>query len=102
MKELLSAIPSPGGEGRSLLDDIQGLEARRLGTQGTDRTHFVKCEKGSMQRIPVEPLNLAYRYRKKLARFLLRKDSSLFERQIREFFPNGFFETAFWAVWSAQ
>lgn len=102
MKDLLSAIPSAEGEGRSLLDDIHGLEARRLPTQGADRTHFLKCEKGSMQRIPVESLNLGYRYRTNIARFLLRKESCLSKRQIRDFFPNGFFETAFWAVWSAQ
>jgi oleate hydratase len=102
MSELLSAIPSGRGEGQSLLDDIHVLEANRLATKGSDRTHFLECENGSMHRIPVESLNLGYRHRVNLACFLLRKERSLAKRQIRDLFPNDFFETAFWAVWSAQ
>lgn len=102
MNELLSAIPSGQGEDRSLLDDIHALETKRPPSKRSDRTHFLECKNGSMQRIPVGSLNLGYKHRTNLARFLLRKEKSLSRRQVRDLFPNDFFETAFWAVWSAQ
>lgn len=102
MKELLSAIPSTKVQGRSMLDEIRTMEANRLTAKGSDRTHFFVCERGSMRRIPVESLNLGYRYRASLLRFLFKRESTLAKSQIRDIFPSGFFDSDFWAVWSAQ
>lgn len=102
MKELLSAIPSTKVQGRSMLDEIRTMEANRLTAKGSDRTHFFVCERGSMRRIPVESLNLGYRYRASLLRFLFKRESTLAKSQIRDIFPSGFFHSDFWAVWSAQ
>ena len=102
LKDLLATVPSAQSQGRSVLDEIQTAEAKRLSTTGNGRTRFLAQKNGSMEEIPIEKLNLGFRSRVTLVRFLLKREKSLAKGQIRDFFPRSFFDSVFWAVWSAQ
>lgn len=102
MKELLAMIPSTTAQGRSILDEIQTAEASRLTERGNDRTRFLAQNKGCLYHIATESLNLSYRHRAALIYLLLKRERALTKRQIRDMLPDSFFESAFWAVWSAQ
>lgn len=102
MKELLAMVPSAELQGQSMLEEIQTAEANRLSASGNGRTRFLAQKNGSMEHIPTESLNLSFKNRMTLIRFLLKRERSLTKCQIRDFFPKRFFESVFWAVWSAQ
>lgn len=102
LKDLLATVPSAQSQGQSILDEIQTAEAERLSTTGDGRTRFLAQRDGSMEEITTEKLNLSFRSRVTLLRFLLKREKSLAKGQIRDFFPRSFFDSAFWAVWSAQ
>lgn len=102
MKEFLAMIPSVEAEGRSFLDEIQTAEATRLSAKGSDRTCFLAQKNGTMKHLPVKSLNLKFKYRAILTRLLLRREKTLMRRQIRDFFPESFFESLFWVIWSTQ
>ncbi len=102
MKELLATVPSAQSQGQSILDEIKTAEAKRVSTTGNGRTRFLAQKNGRMEEIPTEKLNLSFKSRVTLVRFLLKQEKSLTKCQIRDFFPQRFFDSVFWAVWSAQ
>lgn len=102
MKELLAMVPSTKSQGQSLLEEIQKAEASRLSAKEDGRTRFLAQKNGCMEYIPTGSLNLSFKDRLALARFLLKREKSLMKSQIQEFFQKGFFESPFWAVWSVQ
>ncbi|KAJ6102766.1 hypothetical protein N7486_005193 [Penicillium sp. IBT 16267x] len=102
MKELLAMIPSATAEGKSVLDEIETAEAKRLLTKGNDHTCFLAQKSGAFEHIPLESLNLGYRHRKTLIFFLLKREKYLIGKQIRDVFPESFFESSFWTAWSVQ
>jgi oleate hydratase len=102
LKELLAMVPSTESQGQSILDEIQTAEENRLSTKENGRTCFLAEKNGFMERIPTESLNLSFKNRMALVRFLLKREKSLTKCQIRDFFSRRFFESVFWVVWSAQ
>lgn len=102
IKELLAMVPSAKSEGRSILEEFQKAEADRLSLKEVNRTSFIVQKNGVMEHIPIESLNLSFKNRITLIRFLLKREKSLAKSQIRDLFSSSFFESAFWAVWSAQ
>lgn len=102
MKELLAMVPSAKSQEQSLLEEIQGAEASRLSAKEDGRTRFLAQKNDCMEYIPTGSLNLSLKNRVALVRFLLKREKSLTKSQIRDFFPKGFFESPFWAIWSVQ
>lgn len=102
IKELLAMTPSIEMPGRSLLDEIETAKATRLSAKGSDRTCFLAQTGGSMEHLPVGSLDLGYKLRATLTLFLLKREKYLMARQIRDIFPDSFFKSAFWIVWSTQ
>ena len=102
MKELLSMVPSTESPGQSLLQEIETAEKSRLSASGNGGTSFLVQVNGYSEQLPIKSLNLGVRNRMALVRFLLRREKSLAKRPIEKFFPKRFFESVFWAVWSAQ
>lgn len=102
MEELLSMVPSTESPGRSLLQEIQTAEEKRLSASKNGRTSFLAQVNGHLEHLPIKTLNLSLRNRMTLVRFLLRREKTLAKRPIARFFPKRFFKSDFWAVWSAQ
>ena len=102
MEELLSMVPSTESPGQSLLQVIQTAEENRLSASENGRTSFLVQRNGSLEQLPVKTLNLSLRNRMTLVSFLLRREKSLTKRPIERFFSKRFFESVFWAIWSAQ
>lgn len=102
MKELLSMVPSTKSPGQSLLQEIQTAEENRLSVREDGCTSFLVQKNGSLEQLPIKTVNLGFRNRMTLVRFLLRRENSLIKRPIERFFPKRFFGSVFWAVWSAQ
>ena len=102
MKELLAMVPSTELQGRSILEEIQTAQTNRLSAKENDHTCFLALGNGFIEHIPTESLDLSFKNRMILVRFLLKREKSLTKCLIRNLFPKSFFESLFWAVWSAQ
>lgn len=102
MRELLAMVPSAELQGQSILEEIQMSQAGRDPANENNHTSFLTQKNGTMKDISTRPLNLTIRHRMSLTHFLLKREKSLVKRQIHDFFPDSFFESAFWTVLSAQ
>jgi oleate hydratase len=101
LNDLLALIPSTSTRGKSVLDDIQsGLAARN--TIHGNKVPFIVQKRGELLTIPTTSLNLNIKLRMRLLSFMLRNESRLGRKQIKDIFDESFFQSAFWAVWSAQ
>lgn len=81
------------------MDDIHVLEASRLATLGTERTHFHQCEKGSMQPISVESLDLVQVPHESRTLSTMKRKFPVGEAD-RRLVSKRLFEIAFWVAWS--
>lgn len=95
-------VPSAQSHGLSILEEIQTSQAKRDSANENGRTSFLAQKNGVMADIHTRSLNLTIRHRISLAHFLLKREKSLMKRQIRDSFPDSFFESAFWTILSAQ
>ncbi|KAJ6108331.1 hypothetical protein N7523_009654 [Penicillium sp. IBT 18751x] len=102
LEELLDMIPSARSEGRSFLDDIHEQAGKRLALSSHSGTCFVSRQDGSFKHLPTKRLGLGLKDRFSLIRLLLKHESHLQKKQIREFFREKFFESTFWETWSIQ
>lgn len=101
LKELLASVPSVENQEQTVLDDIQNAEINRTHVMHDRRTRFMK-RNSSLRDIPTNSLNLSSKQRLQLVWFILKREKRLGRKQIQECFPNSFFQSSFWVVWSAQ
>lgn len=102
MNELLAMVPSTGLQSQSILGEIQRSQARREFANENKHTVFLAQKNGIMKEISTRSLDLTIKHRVYLVRFLLKREKSLLNRQIRNLFPGSFFESVFWKVLSLQ
>lgn len=106
-KDILASVPSfvpaKSGPRQSFLRQIQSAEATRISAaKKKGRMRILIQENGTMRNIATGPLDLSVKHRLNLVRLILKGEDRLGRSQIKDFFPESFFETSFWAVWSAQ
>lgn len=102
LKRLLASIPSAGVAGQSFLDEIQTAESLRKPAPKCGSTSFLVQNQHALCDIPTNSLNLGTRHRLALISFLLKGERRLGRNQIKDFLPNSFFQSTFWAIWSVQ
>lgn len=102
LKELLDSVPLPRGEGYTVFDRIKSWEARCGYAKSTHRTRFMIGKDGNLDYRPTESLGLGLKSRLDLIWFLCKGERRLGRRRIQELLPNSFFQSTFWAIWSAQ
>ena len=102
MERLLAMLPSAQSQGQSLLDDIKSAEAKRVFTKKNIRTRFLALSNGSVSHIPTDSLHMSYKQRMALIHLFFKREKYLLQSQVRECFPESFFQCPFWAIWSAQ
>lgn len=102
LKELLDFIPSVTVRGRSVLDEIQSAEVTRKSETKTGGTSFLVQKDHTFQNIPTHSLNLSIKHRLALVKLMLKGERRLGRGQIKDFLPSSFFQSTFWAIWSAQ
>jgi oleate hydratase len=105
LKELLASIPSliptRSGSRQTYLGEIE-TEERRSFPRKFSRTNFLVQKNHILQNLVTGPLDLQLKHRMRLAQLILRPEPKLGRNQIKDFFCETFFETTFWAIWSAQ
>lgn len=102
LKELLASVPLPEGEGYMVLDKIKSSEARRGHAKTTHRTRFMIGKDGKLDYLPTKSLGLSPKNRLDLIRFLCKGERRMGRRRIQELLPESFFQSTFWAIWTAQ
>ncbi|KAL4912802.1 oleate hydratase [Aspergillus aurantiobrunneus] len=102
LKQLLALVPSVRNENRSVFDEIQNSQAKSKKGNGIEHTQFLVQRDGVLRSIPTKSLNLSIRQRLALARLILKREKSLHRTQINDYLPRSFFQSTFWAIWSAQ
>lgn len=103
LSELLAFVPSPkrSTQSQSLLDEIMLSERDRSATQNDRKADLVvKRNRGFKTISPYSSMRFSHRWR--LERFLLKCERQLGEKKILDFFPDSFFQSFFWAIWSMQ
>jgi oleate hydratase len=106
LKEILSCIPSAfpttGRRAQSFLHAIQSAEVNRTFSTQAGSTCIVVQRDRKLQNIVTGSLDLNLKQRLNLVRLMLKGEKRLGRNHISDFFPQSFFETSFWAIWSAQ
>lgn len=105
LKELLASIPSSvptrSGSRQSYLGEIE-TDERQSFPEKVSRTNFLVQKNHILQNLVTGPLDLRLKHRMRLAKLILRPEPKLGRNQIKDCFGETFFETTFWAIWSAQ
>jgi len=102
LKKLLASVPSVEGQGETVLDDIQNAQRNRTAVTHDISTRFVVQKNNTLKNIPTKLLNLSPKQRLQLIWFMLKREKRLGRNRIQDCLPNSFFQSSFWAVWSAQ
>ncbi|KAJ5457843.1 hypothetical protein N7475_009231 [Penicillium sp. IBT 31633x] len=106
LKEILACIPSSmpsiPGQVHSFLRDIQSAEVNRHFAKESSGTEFLIQKHRMLRTIATGSLNLNFKHRLSLIWLILKREKRLGRNQIKDFFPEHFFLTPFWAIWSAQ
>lgn len=102
MKELLAMVPSTKFQSQSILEEIQSSQARRDFANERKHTVFLALKNGAVKDISTRSLDLTIKHRVSIVHFLLKREKSLLNRQIRDFFPDSFFKSVFWKIFSVQ
>lgn len=102
LKDLLASIPSAKVHGRSILDEIQTAEANGKSATQNGGTAFLVQEKHTLRDVPTTSLNLGLKHRLDLIKLMLKGEKRLGRNQIKDFLPDSFFQSTFWAIWSTQ
>ncbi|KAL7649248.1 hypothetical protein ACMYSQ_012359 [Aspergillus niger] len=93
-EDLLSIIPSTSGPGTTLLDNLKTTREIAL-------TH-VLIKRGHKEQVcNARGVRMGWKVRVKLALFLRHSEEALGQKTIRDCLDNGFFRSAFWAVWAS-
>ncbi|KAJ5974247.1 hypothetical protein N7481_011457 [Penicillium waksmanii] len=105
LKEILADIPSSiltPGRAQSFLHDIESAEVKRNFRKESSGISILIEKDHVLKKIATASLNLGLKHRLNLIRFIAKREKRLGRNQIKDFLPESFFQTSFWAIWSAQ
>lgn len=106
LRDILASIPSSiqtdPGHLQSSLRMIQSAEVQRAFAKQGHCTRMLVQKSRMLRLIAAGPFDLQVKHRLDLIRLVLGREKRLGRNHIKDFFSESFFETAFWAVWSAQ
>lgn len=106
LRDILASIPSSvqadPGHVQSFLRMIQSAKIKRAFAKRGLCTRMLVQKNRELRHISAGPFDLHVKHRLDLIRLVLTREKRLGRNQIKDFFSESFFETSFWAVWSAQ
>jgi oleate hydratase len=105
LKEILADIPSSiltPGRTQSFLHDIESAEVKRNFRKESSGISILIEKNHVLKKIATASLNLSLKHRLNLISFIAKREKRLGRNQIKDFLPESFFLTSFWAIWSAQ
>lgn len=102
LRELLASIPSGKADGNTVLDEIKKGEASHVPANNHHGTRFLVQKTNSREYLSLNKLGLGAKDRVNLALLMLRSEKRLGRNQIKDFMPRSFFQSTFWATWTAQ
>ncbi|CBF75396.1 hypothetical protein AN3782.2 [Aspergillus nidulans FGSC A4] len=121
LRKLLALVPSVQNENWSVIDEIEKANAEfeqvqsgsstgkekggKKNKKKQDRkghTQFLVQRNGELLTIPTDCLNLNVHHRVSLMKLFYKREISLQRKQISDCLPPSFFDSTFWAIWSAQ
>lgn len=95
-EDLLSIIPLISGPGKTLLDNLRCTPREIAPTR-------VLIKRGHEEQVcNARGVRTGWKVRIKLALFLQHSEEALGRKTIRDCLGNGFFKSAFWAVWASS
>lgn len=100
LEELLSLVP--GGRTHFVHNEIEAKDGHRDTTKHGRDTYFLIQSGQALTEVPTKTSSLDFRDRIRLLRLMLKNERHLWKGQIRDYFPESFFKSAFWAIWSVQ
>ncbi|KAI9374317.1 oleate hydratase [Aspergillus egyptiacus] len=102
LENLLSLVPSVSDTRQSVLSEIHAAETSSRKKQDDAHTRFLVQRNDALHVIPTRALNLNLRQRLAVLHLLLKREKRLQRTQVRDYLPTSFFQSSFWAIWSAQ
>ena len=102
IEELLAMVPSTKLQSQSILGEIQTSQARQKFANENKHTIFLAQKNGIMKELSTRSFDLTIKHRVYLVRFLLKREKSLLNRQIRNLFPGSFSDSVFYKVLSVH
>lgn len=96
IEEIFTSVPSMTDSRGTAMDNI---EKAKKGLAPT--CLFIQCGQ-DLEMIDTSKFSVGLKVRAQLAVFMMKPEKSLYRREIRHFFENGFFDSKFWAIWSSM
>lgn len=100
LEKLLSLVP--GGRAHFVHDEIEAEDGHRDTTKHGRDTYVLIQSSQTLTEVPIKASSLDFRHRIRLLCLMLKNERYLWKGQIRNYFPESFFKSAFWAIWSVQ
>jgi oleate hydratase len=101
LKQLLGSIHSIDSPDRTALDEIRTKKGQTH-LKASGGTRFLVHKDCRFHDIHTNSLGLGIKHRLDLISFILKGEKRLGRNQIKDFLPSLFFQSTFWAIWSAQ
>ncbi|KAJ6004663.1 hypothetical protein N7540_013032 [Penicillium herquei] len=101
LKQFLGSIPSIDSPDRTVQDEIRTKKGQTH-LEASGDTRFLVHTDRRFHDIPTNSLGLGIKNRLDLISFILKGEKRLGRDQIKDFLPSLFFQSTFWAIWSAQ
>lgn len=106
LRDILASIPSSAqtdsGHPQSSLRMLQSAEVHRNFAKQGLCTRMLVQKSRKLRLMATGPFDLRIKHRLELIRLVLGREKRLGRNHIKDCFSESFFETSFWAVWSAQ
>lgn len=101
VEDLLAMVPSVNDPKKTVLETIKEREAHERPVEKATTT-AIKLGQGGTSKVDMHRTQIGPKLRMDLIAFIFDNERALESNKIRDVFPDSFFQSEFWALWSTM
>ncbi|KAE8418949.1 oleate hydratase [Aspergillus pseudocaelatus] len=100
VQDLLSYVPSPGNNGRSIMDVVRDSESGEGVKKPIASTRLVEQRSEGLEKVDDKQFHLGIKHRWDLIKLMVEGEKAVAGKSIKDHFDESFFDSKFWTLWS--
>ncbi|KAE8130793.1 oleate hydratase [Aspergillus pseudotamarii] len=100
VQDLLSYVPSPGNNGRSIMDVVRDSESGEGVKKPIASTRLVEQRSEGLESVDDKQFHLGIKHRWDLIKLMVEGEKAVAGKAIKDLFDESFFNSKFWTLWS--
>ncbi|RJE19583.1 myosin-cross-reactive antigen family protein [Aspergillus sclerotialis] len=101
VEDLLAVVPSVNDPNKTVLETIKKRETHDRPVEKAT-TRAIRLSQGGMSKVDMHRTQIGPKLRMDLIAFIFDNERPLESKKIRDVFPDSFFQSEFWALWSTM